>query len=599
MFFAPQRTLAQYSLLAAAAFLPTALGASAQVCPSTESCLVAHTNPGCDSAACCTTVCAIDPSCCGGTGWDAGCVVFANSNCVGYPGAAASGSCFTPHKNPNCDSAACSTTVCALDPSCCSFSWDSTCVLLASLLCAGNPRTCGEPGTGSCFITSTSGACSDVACCEAVCALDETCCLAAWDAICVSIAGQLCVVGCVPTAEPDAILEGELCGERGNDPCYAVGSGTPQPLEAGVQVTGRLGASNPPQTPVDVDVYRVTVVDTDGDGLARVALAFTSSPKAWAALIPEAACAPVAGALVVASSELCLEAALFPACVPPGEYRVVVAGGTYPQIGGASIDCFGSSTYNLKVVVTQACGDACATAADSCFVPHAPRGCNDPVCCAAVCALDVLCCEDGWDPACVAAAGDACLSGPPVNDTCAGALPLAEGETIANTLRSSLELPAGAKACGSATFGRDVWYQWTSDRNGQVTVSSCGPWFDTILAVYTGDCAAPVLVGCNDNASSCGGIGSRVTFTAQCDTTYYVRVGPRIGTGGEVALTLASSAPTCVGCVGDFNRDGMIGGADLAFLLGSWETPAADIDGNGITGGSDLAILLGSWGVCP
>ncbi|MFO0828429.1 MAG: hypothetical protein U0572_09790 [Phycisphaerales bacterium] len=49
---------------------------------------------------------------------------------------------------------------------------------------------------------------------------------------------------------------------------------------------------------------------------------------------------------------------------------------------------------------------------------------------------------------------------------------------------------------------------------------------------------------------------------------------------------------------GDFDLDGHVGGADLAFLLGAWGSSIAfiDINGDGVVNGADLAILLGNWG---
>lgn len=51
---------------------------------------------------------------------------------------------------------------------------------------------------------------------------------------------------------------------------------------------------------------------------------------------------------------------------------------------------------------------------------------------------------------------------------------------------------------------------------------------------------------------------------------------------------LASSTP-------DLDCDGQIGGADLAIMLGAWETSGADLNRDGTTDGADLAILLGAW----
>jgi hypothetical protein len=54
-----------------------------------------------------------------------------------------------------------------------------------------------------------------------------------------------------------------------------------------------------------------------------------------------------------------------------------------------------------------------------------------------------------------------------------------------------------------------------------------------------------------------------------------------------------------VACLGDFDNDGDVDGADLAVLLGGWGGPAGDLNGNGTTDGADLAVLLGAWGPCP
>lgn len=53
------------------------------------------------------------------------------------------------------------------------------------------------------------------------------------------------------------------------------------------------------------------------------------------------------------------------------------------------------------------------------------------------------------------------------------------------------------------------------------------------------------------------------------------------------------------GCVGDLTADGTVDAADLATLLGAWDTPGpSDLDGSGTTGAEDLALLLGAWGSC-
>jgi len=49
---------------------------------------------------------------------------------------------------------------------------------------------------------------------------------------------------------------------------------------------------------------------------------------------------------------------------------------------------------------------------------------------------------------------------------------------------------------------------------------------------------------------------------------------------------------------GDLNGDGIVNGADLALVLGSWgacQACVADIDESGVVDGADLAIVLGAW----
>ena len=49
---------------------------------------------------------------------------------------------------------------------------------------------CGDPLAGACNEANGTPGCSDVACCEAVCAVDSFCCDTEWDAACVTIAAD-------------------------------------------------------------------------------------------------------------------------------------------------------------------------------------------------------------------------------------------------------------------------------------------------------------------------------------------------------------------------------------------------------------------------
>jgi hypothetical protein len=103
----------------------------------------------------------------------------------GNPG---NGSCYEPHGGLGCNNAACCAAVCALDPFCCDTSWDGICAGEAADICA----SCGNPNSGSCFEPHASAYCDDPTCCETVCGLDPYCCEFEWDNICVAEASALC-----------------------------------------------------------------------------------------------------------------------------------------------------------------------------------------------------------------------------------------------------------------------------------------------------------------------------------------------------------------------------------------------------------------------
>lgn len=68
---------------------------------------------------------------------------------------------------------------------------------------------------------------------------------------------------------------------------------------------------------------------------------------------------------------------------------------------------------------------------------------------------------------------------------------------------------------------------------------------------------------------------------------------------GSSADVDANGVPDECQCAGDINADGVVDGADLGLLLGSWgQNGAADLDGSQLVDGADLGLLLGAWGDC-
>ena len=569
-------------------------------CTAQQSCLTVHGPGGCDSVSCCTAVCTLDPTCCSAQ-WDADCVATANSQCIGYCGAAASGSCLSSHANPSCDNGDCCQAVCAIDPFCCSAAWDATCVQFAGFACTGSPGTCGQTSE-SCFQPHTQGACDDLACCNAVCQIDPTCCSQSWDQLCVYAAEQTCVTSCQPSPDPNVQEEIEGCENRLNDPCYVSTGGTPESMVAGIQKRGTLGIAVA-GTPNDVDVYDIVVPDPDGDGIAKITLRFASSPTAWAAVLPGTGCAPMSASVAHISSALCVDADSAPICVPAGSYRIVVSAGAYPAFGGADVVCGSGNIYTVKLEVSQTCA-ACTAGTGSCFAPKDEPGCALPTCCAAVCGVDPFCCDGAWDADCVGRAASLCVTAPPANDTCKGATTIRGDTATVNTAGSTLESGALTN-CGQAALTRDVWLSYDADVSGVVAVETCGTWFDTVVAVYRGTCGAPEIIACSDDATGCTGTGaSRAPFTAVCGERYLIRVGPKAGQaapqGGDLTVRIVRTGlPPCGSCIGDLDLSGAVDAQDITILLSGWGSPSGDVTGDGTTNAQDVAALLNAWGACP
>jgi hypothetical protein len=54
-------------------------------------------------------------------------------------------------------------------------------------------------------------------------------------------------------------------------------------------------------------------------------------------------------------------------------------------------------------------------------------------------------------------------------------------------------------------------------------------------------------------------------------------------------------------CIGDFDGDGAVTGADLSQLLANWggDLEVFDLSGDSVIDGQDVSILLSNWGDCP
>ena len=213
----------------------------------------------------------------------------------------------------------------------------------------------------------------------------------------------------------------------------------------------------------------------------------------------------------------------------------------------------------------------------------------------------------------------------PANDSCFAPEPIfGFGSIFFSTVDAETD---GEPSPSCLFFGqeqvyRDIWFRWSPDESGLVRIGLCDSDFDTKIAIYSGypkgGCPDPsAVIACNDD--SCG-LRSVVTFFAEAGVVYAIRLGsygtPASGgsTGSGTMVIFSGTVDGVSGTAafagsidafgtpdavpGDLNGDGIVNGADLAILLGSWGDGGvpADLNGDGIVNGADLSILLGEWG---
>ncbi|HMN96138.1 MAG TPA: S8 family serine peptidase [Phycisphaerales bacterium] len=110
------------------------------ICPGSGNCYASNGSPGCSNDSCCMSVCPLDPFCCNTT-WDGLCASLAVSLCAGC-GSSGAGSCFTANGSAGCQSSACCSSICASDPFCCNTTWDTICANAAWTSCAVENDEC-------------------------------------------------------------------------------------------------------------------------------------------------------------------------------------------------------------------------------------------------------------------------------------------------------------------------------------------------------------------------------------------------------------------------------------------------------------------------
>ena len=200
---------------------------------------------------------------------------------------------------------------------------------------------------------------------------------------------------------------------------------------------------------------------------------------------------------------------------------------------------------------------------------------------------------------------------PPPTDPCLpeNIIQGAPGFNVVTVDQSYPELDIGTYCTGD--FGTNTiinnakYIKFTAAASGSTSVQNCADVsgsVDARIAVLT-ECGNPATtLACDDDGCTAGAAPytSKVTFDAVAGQTYYFAVGGySVATTGPFNVEIVVPAPPA--CPADLNQDGVVNGADLGLMLGSWgPCPgcSADLNQDGIVNGADLGLLLGSWGPC-
>ena len=121
------------------------------------------------------------------------------------------------------------------------------------------------------------------------------------------------------------------------------------------------------------------------------------------------------------------------------------------------------------------------------------------------------------------------------NDSCSTPTPVAGTVTVPFNLAGTTLDALGINQCASnpVGFSQDVWFCWTSNVTGMVTIATCGLTdLDTGIALYPADlgCACPgdaAPLCCNDDSGGNCGKQSKITCEVECGRRYMVQLAGR------------------------------------------------------------------------
>ena len=197
---------------------------------------------------------------------------------------------------------------------------------------------------------------------------------------------------------------------------------------------------------------------------------------------------------------------------------------------------------------------SCGPGAGDCCTANGTAGCEETNCCEQVCDVLPSCCEVAWTSECAdqatATCGALCFT-TPVNDLCANAIAIFDGDTDYATFFAGTDGPAHPECQFDGRTYHDIWYDYIATCSQTVTVSTCNQaGYDTDLVVYDG-CACPAsddnMLGCNDDFGGPCEFTSQVTVPVNSGNCYKIRIGGWMeGSQGTGTLTVSPCPKTCI-----------------------------------------------------
>ena len=174
---------------------------------------------------------------------------------------------------------------------------------------------------------------------------------------------------------------------------------------------------------------------------------------------------------------------------------------------------------------------------------------------------------DGWSGGTLPVKGNIALAwqlalpAAPANDNFAAAQTLSGSAGSVNGTSVSATKETDEPNHAGNTGGASVWYSWTAPASGQLTLSTAGSSFNTLLAVYTGSAVSSLsAVASNDDASG-STTTSQVSFAVTSGATYMIAVDGFGGAAGNVTLAWQLVTPPAAPANDNFAAAQILSGA--------------------------------------